>query len=119
VKVVGNYLRDLAEPDYQVICVESGENVFDCVTNEQPDLIIIDICQGPICTLDVLVTLKTSETTHDIPVIILTGGGNTENKAEWLNLGATEYSVLTPFSPTVFKAKAATQLRIAKNITIK
>jgi len=33
-KVVNGYLRDIAEPDYQVICVESGENIFDCVDGD-------------------------------------------------------------------------------------
>ena len=114
-KVVNGYLRDIAEPDYQVICVESGENIFDCVISEQPNVIMIDICQGPVCNINDLVTLKAFEATRNIPVFILTANMNAEDKTEWFNLGAIEYNLI-PFSPTVFKAKVAAQIRIANQL---
>jgi len=60
---------------------------------------------------DVLVKLKNSAATMNIPVIFLTGLSNAGDEEKGLSLGAVDY-ITKPFNQSVVKARIKTQLKM-------
>lgn len=78
---------------YDVKSFHSGEDCLDAM-NLNPDLIVLDhILEGDgVTNLDGMGTLeKIKEINKDIPVIVLTGYGNDELLAEFMEKGAVRF----------------------------
>jgi DNA-binding response OmpR family regulator len=91
---IANFLaKGLRRQGYEVQCVYTGS---DALTRTDPrhdgpavDLIVLDLGLPDIDGLDVLRTLRASES--DVPVIVLTARTESSDRAEALRLGAVEY----------------------------
>jgi len=106
------------EQKYEIVVAESLNKLPEVSASEQPDLILADLFQSVPRDLgfEILTSLKTSENTRDIPVIIITKSDFSDRGQEeirCLNLGAVDY-IDKPFRPDVLKVRVATRLRIAK-----
>jgi len=64
---------------------------------------------------DVLRALKSSERTHDIPVIIITGIDGDENEEKGLELEAVDF-IRKPFSNKIVKARIKHQIQIINQV---
>ncbi len=64
------YTEALAEEGYDVIATSDGSTVIDMITQERPDLVVLDIRLGEYNGLDLLQDVRNSF--HDIPVILCT-----------------------------------------------
>ncbi len=58
--------------DYRVTIANSGEEAFEVIACDRPDLVLLDAVMPGINGFDVCRTLKRGEDTRDIPVIIFT-----------------------------------------------
>lgn len=76
-----------------------------------PDLILLDILMPDLDGYEVIELLKQSETTKSIPVIFVTGLGNTSDEARGLDLGAVDY-ISKPFSMPVVLARVKAHLEL-------
>ena len=65
----------LRGPDREVIVTHSGAQALQCMDEQVPDLLIIDIMMPEMSGLDVLARLRESPKTQRLPVIILTAKG--------------------------------------------
>ena len=83
---------------YEVITAANGDEAFELVCEEKPDIIVTDF-QMPIMTgLELVEKLRRSEATKDIPVIMLTARGFAIEDEQKQDLQISEF-VSKPFSP--------------------
>ncbi len=89
-----NLERVLAEDGYRPYSTESGEEAVTQVSEEEIDLVLLDLNLGARSGLEVLAQLK--EVDPDVLVIIITGYGTVESAVEALKMGAYDY-IKKPF----------------------
>ena len=88
----------------------NSTDFFAAVTNEKPELILLDIMLPKESGLTVLKKLKYSMVTKDIPVIMVTARGSEFDKVTGLNMGADDY-IAKPFGMMEFIARVRAVLR--------
>lgn len=93
--------------DYEPLVAMDGAEALQVIQRELPDLIILDIRLPKIDGLEVCRQLREWS---QIPIIILSVEGATDQKVECLNLGADDY-VVKPFSLDELMARVRTVLR--------
>lgn len=72
---------------------ENGEQMFEEMRKEKPDLILLDIMLPGEDGVSILKRLKNSLDTKEIPIIMATAKGMEYDKIESLDLGADDYLV--------------------------
>ncbi len=89
------YLRQgLAESGYAVEVAHSGTDGLHAAANGDHDLVLLDLMLPGIDGFAVLSALRTS---RQVPVLMLTARGNTDDKVRAFELGADDYLV-KPFA---------------------
>lgn len=81
----------LEDAGHEVIEAEDGEEVFDLVVSEEPELVLLDVMMPKVSGFDALATLKADTRTSQVPVIMVTAKGRPEDMAMARSLGAVEY----------------------------
>jgi len=89
-----NLERILADDGYRPFSTDSGEEAVRRVSEEEIDLVLLDLNLGHRSGLDVLRELR--EVDPEVLVIIITGYGTVESAVEALKLGAYDY-IKKPF----------------------
>lgn len=89
---------NLKRNDYDVAQAYDGLKGFEMARELQPDLIVLDLMMPGMDGLTLFKELRREALTRDIPVIMLTARGQTEDKIQGLELGADDY-MTKPFSP--------------------
>lgn len=84
---------------YQVLSASSGQELLNLLTDQKPDLIILDIMMPEMDGLEVLGRLKAVTETASIPVILLTAKVQYEDVLGGYKLGA-DYYITKPFTST-------------------
>jgi len=83
-----------------VVEADSGQDGIDKASQEQPDVILLDMMMPIMDGSETLVALRANESTHNIPVIFLTAKAMTSEIERLRRMGAI--GVLTkPFDPTI------------------
>lgn len=86
-----DYLRKgLTENGYAVEVAHNGTDGLHTATNGDHDLVILDVMLPGIDGFAVLSALRTF---REVPVLMLTARGNTDDKVRGFNLGADDYLV--------------------------
>lgn len=85
------YLRSHLLSDYQVIEAGDGLQGFERTLETDPDLIITDINLPGMNGFELCEKIKTDLRTSHIPVILLTGRVDEEDKIEGFEIGADDY----------------------------
>ncbi|MBI5279345.1 MAG: heavy metal response regulator transcription factor [Burkholderiales bacterium] len=85
------YIRQgLAEGGYAVEVQHNGTDGLDAAANGDHDLVILDVMLPGINGFALLTALRTSK---EVPVLMLTARGATDDKVRGFNLGADDYLV--------------------------
>ncbi|MFB3060956.1 MAG: response regulator transcription factor [Candidatus Binatia bacterium] len=84
---------------YGVQSAYSGQEVFNLLSEQKPDLIVLDIMMPQMDGLEVLTRLKGEPTTATIPVILLTAKVQYEDVLGGYKMGA-DYYITKPFTST-------------------
>lgn len=84
---------------YNALTAYSGAELFACLEQQKPDLIILDIMMPEMDGLQVLTRLKNASETSSIPVILLTAKVQYEDVLGGYKLGA-DYYITKPFTST-------------------
>lgn len=92
------YRVKLAREGYEVRIVFNGQEVIKALEEFMPDLIILDIIMPIMDGYSVLEYLKKTPTLRDIPVIIASNLGQSEDIVKATKLGADDYIVKTDLS---------------------
>ena len=93
---------------YQVDAATDGEEGMQKAFDLRPDLIVLDIMLPGWSGLDILTELR--DRNEDVPVLILSARGSTDNKVEGLNIGADDY-LAKPFELSELLARVEAMLR--------
>lgn len=75
----------------QAQATTDGEDALRLVKSDEPDMIVLDVMMPGISGLEVLKRIKAQNL--QIPVILLTGRGDTKEADEGMRLGAFDYLV--------------------------
>jgi len=103
----------LTAEGYQVRPADSGELALASIAVKPPDLILLDVRMSGMDGFEVCRRLKASEQTRDIPLMFISGAGDTEFLVEGLALGAVDF-VSKPFRRMELLARVRTHLELAR-----
>ncbi len=78
---------------YNVLIGETGEQALAIAREERPDLIVLDLLLPDGNGLDVCKSLRASNDTQGIPIIMVTALGEQSDKVYGLDVGADDYMV--------------------------
>lgn len=95
---------------YQVLCADNGQEALRKITEELPDLVILDVMMPD---MDGFETLRMIREMSNVPVIMLTVKGGETDRVRGLELGADDY-VTKPFSPKELVSRVKAVLRRAQ-----
>ena len=102
-------VQKLLKEGYEVSEAIDGEDGIKKVTEEKPDIILLDIILPGMDGFEVLKKIKEDETVQRIPVIILSNLGQQDDIDKGIKLGAKDYLIKAEFTPgeIVEKVKGA------------
>ena len=89
---------NLKRNDFQVELALDGLQGLAAARSLRPDLIVLDLMMPGMDGVSLFRELQREEATREIPVIMLTARGQTEDRIAGLQLGADDY-MTKPFSP--------------------
>lgn len=103
-EVVSLYLR---RAGYQVTVVEDGQQALDTLSNQLPDLVVLDLMLPRVDGLAITHWLRER---GDTPIIMLTARREEQDRIAGLEMGADDY-VVKPFSPQELVSRVRAVLR--------
>lgn len=112
IHIITNFL----EADYEILFATNGAQALETASsNDQPDLILLDIVMPGMDGYEVNARLKAGADTCNIPVIFVTALGQEVDEAKGLNLGAVDF-ITKPFSMPVVRARIQAALRLKQEM---
>jgi class 3 adenylate cyclase len=103
--------RRLRRSQFRVEEVASGREALERIAQERFDLILLDIMMPGMSGLEVLKTVRATYDMVELPIIMATVKGASEDIVESLRLGANDY-VTKPIDFPVVLARVQTQLML-------
>ena len=88
---------NLEHKGYKVIWEENGENAYEKIIKNVPDLLILDLALPGISGVEVCRYLKSNPKTNHIPIMILTAKIKKEDREAGINAGADDF-ITKPFT---------------------
>jgi two-component system phosphate regulon response regulator PhoB len=99
---------NLTREGYELVCAHSGEEALKIMSEDRPDILLLDLMLPGIDGLDVCKSAKALYPT--LPIIMVSAKGDEADIVTALELGADDY-VTKPFSQKVLQAKVRSALR--------
>ncbi len=96
--------------DFRCLEAENIQQAFALTVDERPDIILLDWMLPGGSGLELLRRLKRSESSNEIPVIMLTAKTAEDNVIQGLDAGADDY-ISKPFAPRELIARVRALLR--------
>jgi len=78
---------------FEVLVAMDGKSGLNLIKANKPDLVLLDLLLPKMDGYAVLAALKKDSKTKDIPVVILSNFGESENIEKAMELGAVDYFV--------------------------
>ena len=100
----------LRNEGYELIIARDGRAALNMVNSEHPDMAILDVMMPEMTGFEVCHALRAQPETATMPIIILSGLADVDDKVSGIQAGADEY-VTKPFSPRVLVARVRALLR--------
>lgn len=107
--IVGMLRISLESENYNVVEAFTGDGAIRKARSEVPDLILLDLMLPDMTGYEICNKLRKDPLTRSIPIIMLTGLGET-GRIAGLDLGADDY-ITKPFDLNELKAKIRNTLR--------
>lgn len=76
---------------YQVYVARDGQTALQAVADHQPDLILLDVRMPDLSGFEVCEQLRSNPTTAHIPIVLLSGFDESEERERGMNAGADLY----------------------------
>jgi DNA-binding response OmpR family regulator len=92
------YQSKLANAGFRLATAYDGEEAVSMLSQERPDLMILDIIMPKKNGFEVLQEMQTHPEWKTIPVILLTNLGQEEDRKKGRELGAVDYIIKADFS---------------------
>jgi sigma-B regulation protein RsbU (phosphoserine phosphatase) len=107
--------RRLQRHEYEVVVARSGREGIELLGERHVDLVLLDIMMPGMNGLEVLKFLRRVDSLIDLPIIMVTAKGETEDMVEALELGANDY-VTKPLDFPAVLARIRTQLALRRAV---
>jgi two-component system, OmpR family, phosphate regulon response regulator PhoB len=104
---------NLRAEGFRTRVVETGEEVHSAITDEMPDLVLLDWMLPGLSGIEVCKLIRTRPETQTLPIIMLTARGEESERVRGLATGADDY-IVKPFSVPEVMARVRTILRRVK-----
>jgi len=104
-------MLEILGDDYDVSVAMDGPGALESVTDNPPDLILLDIIMPGMDGYEVCRKLKADKKTRDIPVIFVTTMSDVEDETLGFNVGAVDY-ITKPVSPPIVRSRVMTHLAL-------
>lgn len=101
----------LEEAGYKVITARDGKEAIDQVTRENPDLILLDAVMPAMTGYEVTEKLKSENHTRLIPIIMLTGLSDFNDKLKGIELGVDDF-IMKPFNRLELLTRVKSLIRV-------
>ena len=101
---------NLKREGYAVLEAETAEKGLELIGRTAVDLVLLDMMLPGVDGLSALKSIRGSEATRDLPVLMVTARSEDADIVAGLELGADDY-ICKPFSPRVLIARIRAQLR--------
>ena len=98
-------LEDLEDEDVELFMASNGQEAFDIIQKETPQLVFLDVMMPKMNGFDVCQKVKKELNMDNIYIILLTAKGQDMDKEKGLAVGANEY-MTKPFDPDTIMEKA-------------
>jgi len=107
-------LVELLSNEYDIIVATDGQSALEIISEEQPDLILLDIMMPGMDGYKVCSTIKANDKTMKTPIIFITAKTDGDSIEKAYNAGGDDY-ITKPFKPKELRVRIKTQLKI-KNL---
>ena len=104
-------LEDLEDEDVEIFVASNGQEGYDLIVQERPQLVFLDVMMPKMSGFEVCSKVKQQPELKDIHIVLLTAKGQEADKEKGLSLGANEY-ITKPFDPDNLYDYACEQLGI-------
>ena len=111
--IVDALTRFLSREGYEVVTAANGLQALERVSQEQPDLILLDVTMPEMDGFTVCQRLKEDENTALIPITMLTGLDDREHRTRGIEAGADDF-LTKPFEQSILRARIRSQLRLKR-----
>jgi len=101
---------NLAKAGFHVIYADKGEQAFDLIRREKPELIVLDLMLPGLNGFEVCKLVRKDPKTKNLPIVMLTAKSEENDMAMGLDLGADDY-ITKPFSPKILVSRIKAALR--------
>jgi two-component system, OmpR family, phosphate regulon response regulator PhoB len=108
---------NLRAEGYRTRIVEMGEEVHAAITDEMPDLVMLDWMLPGLSGIEVCKLIRARPETKQLPIIMLTARGEETERVRGLATGADDY-IVKPFSVPEVMARVRSILRRVKPETV-
>ncbi|MGB7317873.1 MAG: phosphate regulon transcriptional regulator PhoB [Planktotalea sp.] len=108
---------NLEAEGFRVVQAGSGDEGLLLVSEEMPDLIVLDWMLPGVSGIEVCRQIKSRQDTKDIPVIMLSARSEEVDKVRGLETGADDY-VVKPYSVKELLARVRAQLRRTRGAAV-
>lgn len=99
----------LSNGPYDLITASNGEEAVRRASEEQPDLILLDVIMPKMGGFDACRVMRSTESTKSIPIIMVTTRGEAANVESGWASGCTDY-VMKPINSVELLAKVRSLL---------
>ena len=106
-KIARSVTLELEHEGYEVQCAYDGRSGLQRCLDWKPDLLILDLMLPELSGIEVCRRLRQQS---DVPIIMLTAKGETEDKVSGLEMGADDY-IVKPFEVKELLARVHAVLR--------
>lgn len=105
-EMMRSFLTHILGHTFDAEVVSSGEEALEALhsTGQMPKLILADFDLDGMNGLELLMYLKSSAIYRQVPVVILSGKGNSLNRINCLKAGAADF-ITKPFNPIELQVK--------------
>ena len=104
-------LIGILKQDYTISTAKSGMSALDNIEKTAPDMILLDLIMPGMSGFDVMTKLNQSDSTMNIPVILISGAIDIDEERKGLTLGAIDY-VRKPFDEVIVKQRVDYHIKI-------
>lgn len=109
------YLASIVKKNgYEYVMVLGGEQAFEFLKTEKPDIILLDIMMPKMDGYEVCQQLKNNENTKDIPVIFVTAKTGIDEIVKGFDVGGVDY-VTKPFNSVILESRIRTHIELKRS----
>jgi len=97
--------------EYDISAAVDGERALDQISQEIPDLILLDVSMPGMDGYEVCSIIKSNPETKDIPVLFLSANTDAESIVKGFDVGGVDY-ITKPYHPREVLARVETHLKL-------